>query len=273
MTATLTRPAWTTEWEVETINKLIAQHAPHLPTTRLYEPRPPATDEELENFYRFRIAGAAHDLFIVQVCAKAITDIVPDDIDLQLFISRQLGDDGEHSQHTRQRVFALSGRDPIEDIQQAVQQHWKYMGALPVRNWLGFLAFELHYELHIVAQLIVNSRLTRINDPESSNFASKRILPDEAVHRLGVVAWWQKIYDSASLEKKSKLAAQLIEVDEEGQKRRNPYLKEHWQLVQKALGFEAEGFDVIYDAWRKEVLSHLLNIPVSKLPKLVSIND
>ena len=34
------------------------------------EPRLSETDEERKNFYRFRVAGAAHDLFIVQVCAK-----------------------------------------------------------------------------------------------------------------------------------------------------------------------------------------------------------
>ncbi|MFQ4143611.1 hypothetical protein [Chlorogloeopsis sp. ULAP02] len=38
MTATLTRPTWTTEFEIETIDKLIAQYAPHFPTTRLQEP-------------------------------------------------------------------------------------------------------------------------------------------------------------------------------------------------------------------------------------------
>ncbi|WP_335197762.1 hypothetical protein [Nostoc sp.] len=32
----------------------------------------PETDEERENFYRFCVAGAAHALFIVQVCAKII---------------------------------------------------------------------------------------------------------------------------------------------------------------------------------------------------------
>ncbi|MEH2119233.1 hypothetical protein [Nostoc sp.] len=47
------------------------------------------TDEERENFYRFRVAGAAHDLFIVQVCAKIIDSFA--DLELQLFLSRQIG--------------------------------------------------------------------------------------------------------------------------------------------------------------------------------------
>jgi hypothetical protein len=85
MSATLTRPAWTTEFEIDTIDKLIAQHAPHFPTTRLQEPRQLTTAEEFENFYRFRIGGAAHDLYIVQVCSKVI-DQIPDP-ELQLFLS------------------------------------------------------------------------------------------------------------------------------------------------------------------------------------------
>ena len=274
MTAILTRPAWTVDWEIETLDRLIAQHAPNLPTERAEEPRPPATEEEWENFYRFRTAGAAHDLYIVQVCAKAIDRIFPDDLDFQLFLSRQLGDDGAHAQYTRERVQELSGRDPIEDIQKQVQKHWDYMEDLSIRDWLGFIAFELHYELHIVATLILNRRLTRINDPESGNFAVKKILPDEAFHRLGVVDWWQRKYDKASPDEKAELAAKLIEVDEEGQRRRNPYLKNHWEITRLALGYETvEGTQAIYDAWRQEVLSYLLDIPVAKLPKLASIND
>ncbi|BAY49564.1 hypothetical protein SAMD00079811_71930 [Scytonema sp. HK-05] len=271
MTATLTRPAWTTDLEVEIFNKLIDKHAPHLPKTRLHDPRPPATQEEIENFYRFRVAGAAHDLFIVQVCAKII-DQIPDP-ELQLFLSRQIGDDGAHAQNTRERSHALSGYDPIEEIQKQVQKHWDYMGDLPIRNWQGFLAFELHYELHIVALLFLNSRTSKINDPESGKFAAERILPDEAYHRLGVVDWWQRKFDQASPAEKSELVAQVLEADEEGQRRRNPYLKEHWQITHRAIGSEIDHLPVIYDAWRREVLSYFLDIPISKLPKLVSVND
>lgn len=272
MTATLTRPAWTTDREIEIFDKLIAKHAPHIPLTREHDPRPPANEEELENFYRFRIGGAAHDLYIVQVCARAIDKLIPDP-DIHLFLSRQIGDDGAHAQATRDRVLALSGRDPIDDIQQQVQNHWDYMGDLPHRNWLGFMAFELHYELHIVAMLLVNSRTTKINDPVTASFAAQRILPDEAVHRLGVIAWWQRKYDQASPGEKAELAAQLLELDEEGQRRRNAYLKEHWQINHRATGSEIKGLDVIYDAWRREVLSYLLDIPISSLPQLVSVSQ
>ncbi|MBD2168261.1 hypothetical protein H6G04_28155 [Calothrix membranacea FACHB-236] len=271
MTATLTRPAWTTDFEIETIDKIIAKHAPNFPTTRVQEPRQLTTAEEFEKFYRFRIGGAAHDLYIVQVCSKII-DQIPDP-DLQLFLSRQIGDDGAHAQFTRQRVWELSGEDPTEKIVQEVQNHWEFMGDLPIRNWLGFIAFELHYELHIVAQLILNSRTTKIVDPVTSKFASQTILPDEAVHRFGVLAWWQSKYNKASQTEKSEIAAQLLELDEEGQRRRNPYLQKHWQIVHDATGAEIAGIGVIYDAWRREVLSYFLDIPIAELPQLVSVSE
>ncbi|MDM9384072.1 hypothetical protein QUB80_25680 [Chlorogloeopsis sp. ULAP01] len=271
MTATLTRPTWTTEFEIETIDKLVAQYAPHFPTTRFQEPRQLTTQEEFENFYRFRIGGAAHDLYIVQVCSKVI-DQIPDP-ELQLFLSRQIGDDGAHSQFTRQRVWELSGCDPLDKIVQEVEKHWDFMGNLPIRSWLGFVAFELHYELHIVAQLILNSRTTTITDPETSKFASQTILPDEAAHRLGVLAWWQSKYDKLAPTQKAEIAAQLLELDEEGQRRRNGYLKEHWQIVHRATGAEIEGLEVVYDAWRQEVLAYFLDIPIAKLPQLVSVSE
>ncbi len=160
MTAILTRPACTTDLELEIFDKLLDKYTPHIPKKRSQEPRSPETDEERENFYRFRVADAAHDLFIVQVCAKII-DSFPDP-ELQLFLSRQIGDDGAHAQNTRLRAQAISGRDPIENIQKQMQKHWDYMGDLPIRNWQGFLAFELHYELHIVALLFINSRISKI---------------------------------------------------------------------------------------------------------------
>lgn len=231
MTATLTRPILTSEYELEIIDKLISEYAPHVPVKR-EAPRAIQTQTELENFCRFRI-GAAHDLFIVQVCAKAINEIATDDPELQLFLSHQLGDDGAHAQHKRLRVEALSGHDPIDEIQQQVKKHWQFMGDLPIRDWFGFLAFELHYELHIVASLILNKRLTKINDPDSTSFAQEKILPDEAFHRLGLVREWQRKYDKASPQEKNEFAAKLIEADEEGQRRRNSYLKNYWEITPK----------------------------------------
>lgn len=124
-----------------------------------------------------------------------------------------------------------------------------------------------------MALLFINSRTSKINDPDSAKFAAETILPDEAVHRLGVVDWWQRKFDQASPAEKEDLIAQVIEADEEGQRRRNPYLRDHWQLSQKAIGIEINHLPVLYDAWRREVLSYFLDIPISRLPKLVSVND
>lgn len=272
MPTTLTRPAWTTEYEIELFDKVLDQHAPHFPKVRAGEPRLPATEAEWNDFYRYRIAGAAHDLFIVQLAAKAI-DRVVDEPEWQLFLSRQIGDDGAHSTATRQRVWELSQQDPTEEIKRQVQWHWDYLGDLPLQNWLGFIAWELHYELHIVAILLLTSRLTQISEPESGKYAAERILPDEFVHRAGVVEWWRQTYDRATPSEKSELSAQLLELDEELQRRRNPYLRDFWQRAHRALGFEGEGFDRVYNAWRREVLAYFLDIPAAQLPQLVSIND
>jgi hypothetical protein len=53
MTAILTRPAWTTDLELEIFDKLLDKHAPHLPKKRLEEPRPPETEEEKREFLPF----------------------------------------------------------------------------------------------------------------------------------------------------------------------------------------------------------------------------
>jgi hypothetical protein len=86
------------------------------------------------------------------------------------------------------------------------------MRDLPIRNWQGFLAFELHYQMHIVASLLVNSRTSKISDPESAKFSATRIQPEEAFHRVGVVNWWQRKYDQALLAEKVDLAAQLFKL-------------------------------------------------------------
>ncbi|GJD19834.1 hypothetical protein RIVM261_047900 [Rivularia sp. IAM M-261] len=86
---------------------------------------------------------------------------------------------------------------------------------------------------------------------------------------------WQCKYDKASPQQKAEFAVKLIEADEEGQRCRNSYLKSHWEITHRALGYEheAEGIEVIYDAWRREVLAYLLDISVSQLPKLVSASE
>ncbi|MEH2457738.1 hypothetical protein [Nostoc sp.] len=75
MTAILTRSAWTTDLELEIFDKLLDQYARHIPKKRSQEPRSPETYEERENFYRIRVAGAAHDFgltFALLVCRQVL---------------------------------------------------------------------------------------------------------------------------------------------------------------------------------------------------------
>ncbi len=235
MTATLTR-TWNIEFEQENLNKLIAKHAPHIPTIRKDGVRPPATEEEKSNFYDYWTATAGHDLFIVQAASKAIW-LIPDP-DLHLILSRQIGDDGAHAiaervlcpnkaplcclespirgkgfwrkpfGHIRtiafrERIIALTERDPIDDIRKEVERHWEFIGDVPYRNWLGFIAFELHYEHHILPQVVFNKRTSKIGDLELANKSSQRFHDDEAVHRETVANWWRKQFEKASQERKS----------------------------------------------------------------------
>lgn len=271
MTATLTRPVWTTELEVEIFDKLIAKYAPHLAVDRV-EPRAPKTEEEWRKFLSYRSAGAAHDLFIVQLAAKALDQLI-DEPQWQLFLSRQIGDDGAHSTATQQRIRELSEQDPTQEVSKQVQWHWKYLGGLPLESWVSFIAWELHYELHIVAILLLTSRLTKITDAQSGQYAKERILPDEFVHRVGVVDWWRSKFDRATPEEKAELSKTLLELDDELQRRRNPYLRDFWQRAYQGLGFEAEGFEELYDAWRREVIAYFLDTSPTQLPKLVSLKD
>jgi hypothetical protein len=82
---TSTRPIWITDLELAIFDTITNQHAPHLLKRGLHETKPPETKAEIENFYRFRVAGAAHDFFIVQVCAHIIGQMP--DPELQLFLS------------------------------------------------------------------------------------------------------------------------------------------------------------------------------------------
>ncbi|MBN3960885.1 hypothetical protein [Nostoc sp. NMS8] len=273
MVASLSKPVWTEEYETEILNKLAAQHAPYLLNLEKVETRPPQTQEEKENFARFRIAGAAHDLFIVQVIAKAIAQLIHDP-HWQLSLSRQLGDDGAHSLNSRLRVQELLGYDPIDQIQQQVQEHWEFMGDSAVRDWLGFAAFQVHYELHVVGPFLLQSRVGRISDPKTATYFVDKILPDEAAHRLAVIDWWKQLYDKASPNERSELAAQLLERDEEIQQRRTNYLIDHWDTAHKAKGITGvDGINAVYDGWRREVLAYLIDTPVEKLPKLLSVSQ
>ncbi|BAY60470.1 hypothetical protein NIES22_05290 [Calothrix brevissima NIES-22] len=84
MTVALARPGYR-EFETETADRIFARLASHIPPAPIDEPRPITSKEEQENFAQYLIAGAAHDSYIVQVIGRAIANLVPDDLHLQLF--------------------------------------------------------------------------------------------------------------------------------------------------------------------------------------------
>ncbi|MDX2270340.1 MAG: hypothetical protein NW237_00090 [Cyanobacteriota bacterium] len=267
MIATLA-PVWNTEFEKKTLDRLIDQHAPHFPKSRQGAVRKPITAEETDRFYTYWAGTAALDLFIIQACAKGIGLI--DDLEFQIFLTRQIGDDGAHAQAYRERIQAVTGRDPIEDMQREAKRQWDLMGDLPYRNWLGFITFEIHYELHVVPTMVLNSRLATIGDPELSHQGADRFLPDEALHREGVAAWWRKRYRQASVHEKSELREQLLALEEEGQQLRQEELWQRWRDVRLASGLNNTGIEKIYDGWRSEVIRYLFDRSV---PDLSLVSD
>ncbi|AFY31746.1 hypothetical protein [Calothrix sp. PCC 7507] len=265
--ATLTRN-WTVEFENENLEKLISKHAPHVPLVREHASRPPETEEEKEGFYQYWAATGGHDLSIVQAASKAIA-LIPDP-DLHLILSRQIGDDGAHAIAFRERVIAHTGRDPVKDIEREAKRHWEFLGDVPYRNWLGFIAWELHYEHHILPQVWFNKLTSQIGDAVLAQQSNERFSDDEAVHRITIANWWRKKFEQASSSEKSELAAQLLELDEEIQQRRAPYIKQRWQDAENFNGANTKGIEPVYDAWRKQVLSYLLDIPN---PQITSISQ
>ncbi|KAF3889601.1 MULTISPECIES: hypothetical protein [Nostocales] len=267
MIATLTR-TWNAEFEQEILNKIFANYTPHIVLTQQSEVRPPETEEEKSNFYQYWVASAARDLFAVQACNKAIWLI--SDPDLHLILSRQIGDDAARAQAFRDRAIAITGEDPIDDIRKEIQHHWEIMGDISYRSWLGFVAFELHYKHYNFPTEIVKISTSKINDPELAASSASVFQLNDSVHRQTISHWWRQKYETASPDEKTELAALLIEIDEHIQKRRNDCIKTSWQQDLHATGANTIGLEPVYDAWRKEIVSYLLELPH---PTLSSVSN
>jgi hypothetical protein len=267
--------AWNAALEDEIFTRVAARHAPNLPPKALQEPRPPETAEEVGHVVEYIARLCAHDTFIVQVCAKAIDRLVPD-ADFQHKLARQIGDDGHHAVLARNSLQVLTGRDQIDQIEAYTREHWDLLGDLPHRDWFGFAAFQLHYELHIQPRLKAESRTAKVRYRElSKNFKSHYAAEDEAgdelVHRIYVVEWLQKKFSEATPAERIEWRGRLLGADEEVQRRLNPYLR--WRLQNGGLAWQAdtENSVALYDAHRREVLSYLLETPLEELPELVSL--
>ena len=120
---------WNGQFEEALFLAVARRHRPGFPDKLATPPREPRNDDERAAVADYYTKMASHDLFIVQVVAKAIDTLFRDDPHFQLILSRQLGDDGAHAAIGRVRVTELTGRDPLPEVEQLVAAH---AGWIPV---------------------------------------------------------------------------------------------------------------------------------------------
>lgn len=247
------------------------RHVPGLPARRATPPRGPETPAEVQALCDDWVRTAAHDLFIVQAVSRAMHTVFADDPHVQLLLSRQLGDDGDHAVEARRHLWALRGSDPLPEIQRHLAEHWARAGDIPFRSVAGFLAFEFHYELYILARMQIVRRTARIADTAMKDFAESRIRPDEAFHRSQIVGWWLDTLQAMGLEERARFTREILVEDEALQQRLNPFLREELADMARVYGADLAEAHAIYDDWRRTLLAKLLDTDASALGALTSI--
>jgi len=269
------RRGWTADFENALFDRIAEHHAPHIPPAGAVETREPATPREIAGVAEYLTRVAAHDTFIVQVVAKAIDRLFPDDIPFQQQLARQAGDDAEHAITARERVIEWTGRDPIRTIEQYVKEHWEALGDVPYRDWAGFFAFELHYELHIQARLKAESRTGTVRPKviRKSQTEHGQEANEELTHRIYLVDYLDRKFAAATPEEHEQWGQALIAADDEVQRRLNPYLRLRVLTGQIAWGADTTGSAELYDAWRREILASIVRKPSERLPVLTSLAD
>ena len=267
-----TQHRWSEVLEDDIYRDVVRRFAPHLPLVRTAPARAAMTALEIEGICDNWIWTAGHNSLIVQAASKALDRLFPD-LDEQYFLARQIGDDGFHAEFVRDYVTHRLGRDPIRQITDIVRMHWEALGDLPYRDVHSFFAWELHYELHILSRLHTERRTRRINDPAIKHFAEERVGPDEAVHRLRILDWWMRYYAAHSPAERAAIASQVIALDDEIQRRLNPYLNSRYQRSAVNFGADIRGKDAVYDNFRREVLARLLDMPPERIGRLTSLAE
>ena len=271
MSITGSRPAYTGAFEEALFDRVVRQYAPNIPLQRTSPPRDAATPEERDALVDLYVWSTAHDLFIVQLAARAVDRLFHEDPDFQLVLARQIGDDGAHAWATRERITALSGWDQIARVEKSIAGHWDRVGEIAIGSWQGFLAWELHYEHHILPKVLVRRRTTQIADLPFRTFAEERVVPDEEFHRIKITEWWLRKFDAAFPAQRQEWIAQILEADEAIQHNINPYLRDSWALTERSSRIDADNHVALYDNFRREILSYHLDIPLASLPALTSL--
>lgn len=257
--------------EVAIFDRLRRVHAPTVPPLRVQPPRDAADAAERALLVEFGLWNAAHDLLIVQATAHAIDHLFAEVPAMQFALARQLGDDAAHAEVSRARIAALSGRDQLPEIEALVRHHWQLLGDLPFQNWQSFLAWELHYEHHILARLLVNRRTAQVVDIAVRDYAEKTVRVDEEVHRSRIANWWIERFNAGAETQRTQWREEILAADERLQQRLNPYLRDAWALNIAASKIDGRGHVPLYDAWRAEMLGLLLDVAPEKLTGLTSL--
>ncbi|MGD0117057.1 MAG: hypothetical protein ABSD30_03270 [Candidatus Binatus sp.] len=261
-------PAWNLRFERHLLDRLIEEYTPALAGVTPVV-RPPATEQEKERIADYFTTIAALDVFIFESTALGIG--VVKDPALQILLTRQIGDDGAHAEIMRRAIERLTGRDPIVEIKQRAEEQWEIVGDLPRRGLLGFLAFELEYELYVVPDIVLGWKTTKINDLELHEVGLERFLPDEAFHRQFVVTWIKNFLAHLPEVQRTDILAALLAYDHEFRKRRAPFYAALRRLGELATGGEqVAGVETVSDAWHREALAYLLGRPS---PTLQSVTD
>jgi hypothetical protein len=267
-----TQHRWSEVLEDDIYQDVVRRCAPHLPLVRTAPARAAMTALEIEAVCDNWIWTVGHDSLIVQAASKALDRLFPN-LDEQYFLARQIGDDGFHAEFVRNYVTHRLGRDPIRQINDIVRMHWEALGDLPYRNIHSFFAWELHYELHILSRVHTERRTRRINDPAIKQFAEERVGPDEAVHRLRILDWWMGYYAAHTPAERAAIASRVIALDDEIQRRLNPYLQLRYQRSAVNCGTDIRGKDTVYNNFRREVLARLLDMPPERIGRLTSLAE
>jgi hypothetical protein len=271
MSSPVSRPAYTGAFEEAMFDRVVRQYAPNIPLNRTDPPRDAATPEETAALVDLYVWSTAHDLFIVQLAARAVDRLFHDDPDFQLVLARQIGDDGAHAWASRDRITALSGHDQIDRIEKAIAVHWDRIGDIAIGSWQGFLAWELHFEHHILPKILVRRRTSQIADLPFRAFAEERIVPDEEFHRIKITEWWLRKFDAAEPAQRQEWTGQILAADEALQRILNPYLNETWALTERSSRIDTRNHAALYDAFRREILAYHLDIPLASLPALTPL--
>lgn len=269
------RYGWDASFENALFNEVIAVEAPHLPTSPPKQTREPVTPEEIAEVVEFTSRLAAHDTFIVQAVSKAIANL---DIDtnFHLKLARQVGDDGHHAELARHRLITLTGSDQLPVIEGYIAELWNALGDIPYRDVFGFLAFQLHYELHIQGRLKAEGRTAKIKygrkKDEVLDYAAGNEADDELLHRINIVDWVKQLLAALpSDQARREWSAQVIAADDDMQRRLNPYLRHRIANAGRAWQSDLSNVTGIYDGYRRRVLAHLLETPEDALPELTSL--